>query len=190
MNEKIGVKERIIHTAMKLFYVQGIRSTGINQIIAESRVAKASFYKYFPSKNNLIRTCVIEYDKYIKGKMVSVVLDSNSFNDFIKKWIEVIKDDYQVKYRGCPVAEAGFQLDSEDPEIMELVQNIIDGWISLIIQFFDKMIKNKQLSPDIDVYQASKRMVHLYEGASTMWRITNDMSYIDDLEFLMVNTLK
>ena len=190
MHEKLGVKERIIHTSMRLFYVQGIRSTGVNQIIAESNVAKASFYKYFPSKNDLVRKCIVEYDKYIKGKMISVVLDSISFPDFVKKWIDVIKEDYQVKYRGCPVAEAGFQLDSEDPEIMELVKSIFDGWINMITQFFEKMIKNQKLPSDIDVYQTSKRMVQLYEGASTMWRITNDMSYIDDLEFLMVNTLK
>jgi len=46
-------KERILKTADRLFYAQGYLATGINQIIAEAQVAKASFYQHFPSKEDL-----------------------------------------------------------------------------------------------------------------------------------------
>ncbi|OQA94614.1 MAG: putative HTH-type transcriptional regulator YxaF [Spirochaetes bacterium ADurb.Bin218] len=188
--EKINLRERILFTAMRLFYNQGIKSTGVNQIIAESNVAKASFYKYFPSKRDLVRECLLEYDNYIKKKMVSIVLDSYSFSSFIKKWNAAIKEDFQIRYRGCPIAEACFHLDTEDPEMMEILKEIVDGWINLVMQFLQKMIKNGKLPPDIDVEQVSRRMVHLYEGAATMWRITNDERYIDDLEYLMSRMLE
>jgi AcrR family transcriptional regulator len=81
MSEKFNVRERVLLTAMRLFYSQGIKSTGINQIIEESHVAKASFYKYFPSKRDLIKECVMEYDNYIKMKLVNLVLDSTSFSN-------------------------------------------------------------------------------------------------------------
>ena len=45
--------ERIIEAASRLFFRQGYCSTGINQIISESGVAKASFYTHFPSKEAL-----------------------------------------------------------------------------------------------------------------------------------------
>jgi len=48
------VRQRILESAMDLFYRQGFRATGINQIITESGVAKASFYAHFPSKNDLL----------------------------------------------------------------------------------------------------------------------------------------
>jgi AcrR family transcriptional regulator len=51
MKHQLSVRERILKTATHLFYIQGIKNTGINQIIAESMVAKASFYQYFPSKS-------------------------------------------------------------------------------------------------------------------------------------------
>lgn len=190
MSEKINVRMRVLLTAMRLFYSQGIKSTGINQIIEESNVAKASFYKYFPSKRDLIRECVVEYDKYIKMKMVNIVLGSTSFNDFIKKWNAAIKEDFQIRYRGCPIAEACFQLDTEDPDMMKLLKGIIDGWVNMVMQFLQRMIKNDRLPADIDVEKVSRRMVHLYEGAATMWRITNDESYIDDLEYLMSRMLE
>ena len=190
MAESGSVRDRILQTSMILFYNQGIRTTGINQIISESKVAKASFYKYFPSKRDLIKECIIEYDKIIKNQMVSVVMDSHSFNDFVKKWIVVIKGDFQVMYRGCPIAESGFQLDSEDPELMELLKQIIHGWENLVSQFLNKMIKNDKLPVTMDIDKLSRRMVHLYEGAATMWRITNDETYIDDLEYLMARMLE
>ena len=190
MIENGSVKERIILTSMKLFYIQGIKSTGINQIIEESRVAKASFYNHFPSKRDLIKECVIEYDKIIKNQMVSVVMESVSFQDFVRKWVVVIKGDLQIVYRGCPIAELCFQLDSDDSDLMRLMQEIIYGWENLVFQFLNKMVKNDLLPITVDIKKISKRMVHLYEGAATMRRITNDDTYIDDLEYLMARMLE
>lgn len=47
-------RERILLTAHDLFYREGIRATGIDRVIAESGVAKVTFYRHFPSKNDLI----------------------------------------------------------------------------------------------------------------------------------------
>ena len=49
-------RERILLTAHDLFYRDGLRATGIDRIIAESGVAKLTFYRCFPSKDELIRT--------------------------------------------------------------------------------------------------------------------------------------
>ena len=47
-------RERILLTAHDLFYRDGIRATGIDKIIAGSGVSKVTFYRHFPSKNDLI----------------------------------------------------------------------------------------------------------------------------------------
>ncbi len=47
-------RERILLTAHDLFYADGIRATGIDRIIKESKVTKVTFYRHFPSKNDLI----------------------------------------------------------------------------------------------------------------------------------------
>lgn len=50
-----SVRERILAAAYDLFSNQGLGATGVDAIIARAGVAKASFYKYFPSKNDLIQ---------------------------------------------------------------------------------------------------------------------------------------
>jgi AcrR family transcriptional regulator len=47
-------RQRILDTAFRLFYAHGIRAVGIDRIIAESEVAKATFYKHYPAKDDLV----------------------------------------------------------------------------------------------------------------------------------------
>lgn len=47
-------KLRILATADELFYTEGIHTVGVDRIIAEAKVTKATFYKHFHSKETLI----------------------------------------------------------------------------------------------------------------------------------------
>jgi AcrR family transcriptional regulator len=47
-------RQRVLATAFRLFYAHGIRAIGVDRIIAEAAVAKATFYKHFPAKDSLV----------------------------------------------------------------------------------------------------------------------------------------
>ncbi len=49
-----AARQRVLLTAHDLFYRDGIRATGVDRVIAESGVTKVTFYRHFPSKNDLI----------------------------------------------------------------------------------------------------------------------------------------
>jgi AcrR family transcriptional regulator len=49
-----GADERILATAYGLFSTRGVRAVGVDEIIATAGVAKATLYKYFPSKDALV----------------------------------------------------------------------------------------------------------------------------------------
>jgi AcrR family transcriptional regulator len=50
-----SARERILSAAHELFYRDGIRATGVDRLIAESSVAKLTFYRHFASKDALVR---------------------------------------------------------------------------------------------------------------------------------------
>jgi AcrR family transcriptional regulator len=52
----LPARERILVTAHDLFYRDGIRATGIDRVILEAGVAKLTFYRHFPSKDDLVRS--------------------------------------------------------------------------------------------------------------------------------------
>jgi AcrR family transcriptional regulator len=50
---RTSARDQIVKTASRLFYNQGYHLTGINQVIKEAGVAKASLYYHFRSKEDL-----------------------------------------------------------------------------------------------------------------------------------------
>jgi AcrR family transcriptional regulator len=56
--KRVGARDRILAAAVELFYREGIRTTGIDRVIAEAGVAKASFYEHFETKDALVAAYV------------------------------------------------------------------------------------------------------------------------------------
>jgi AcrR family transcriptional regulator len=54
MTQSLSAQERLLETATRLFYKNGLHATGIDRIIAEAEIAKSTFYRYYPSKTDLI----------------------------------------------------------------------------------------------------------------------------------------
>ena len=49
-----SARDRIVQAAHDLFYREGIRATGVDRVIAEAGVTKVTFYRQFPSKDDLV----------------------------------------------------------------------------------------------------------------------------------------
>ena len=64
-----AARERILETAFALFYARGIRAVGIDLIIAESGVAKATFYTHFPAKDDLVVAYLDKVDGVWSGQL-------------------------------------------------------------------------------------------------------------------------
>ena len=64
-----AARERILAAAFALFYARGIRAVGVDLIIAESGVAKATFYKHFPAKDELVLAYLDKVDGIWTGQL-------------------------------------------------------------------------------------------------------------------------
>ncbi len=71
--KKSDARNRIVTTAERLFYADGIRAVGIDRIIAEAGVAKMTLYNHFKSKDDLILAALIyrerQFDAFIEHAM-------------------------------------------------------------------------------------------------------------------------
>ncbi|WP_329481607.1 TetR/AcrR family transcriptional regulator [Kribbella sp. NBC_01484] len=68
MNTK-PARERILDTAFRLFYAHGPRGVGVDTVIAESGVAKATLYKHFPRKDDLVLAYLDKVDQAWFGQL-------------------------------------------------------------------------------------------------------------------------
>src|ERR1700754_1355707 len=53
--EQLSARERLLAAANELFYEEGVNTVGIDRVIERAGVAKASLYKSFGSKDELVR---------------------------------------------------------------------------------------------------------------------------------------
>lgn len=97
-------RDRITNTATTLFYQHGIRAIGVDTIIAKSEVAKTTFYRYFPAKDDLVVAYLEERDRLF-WELLEVAVSQFADNPkqqllAIFKWLdELIASE---TCQGCP----------------------------------------------------------------------------------------
>ncbi|WP_406335820.1 TetR/AcrR family transcriptional regulator [Streptomyces sp. NBC_00203] len=67
-------RDRILDTACELFYAHGIHAVGVDRLIAESGVAKATLYKQFPSKDDVVAAYLRRMDDSWRRQLRSAAL--------------------------------------------------------------------------------------------------------------------
>ncbi|MBE1442390.1 TetR/AcrR family transcriptional regulator [Paenibacillus sp. OAS669] len=131
MEKKETAKERILRVASRLFYKEGVRAVGIDRIIEESGVAKASFYRNFPTKDSLI---VAYLEKRHCNRSISIEQAIQRFPDSPKDQLYALLDELvermtHPEFRGCPFMNAVVEFpDLEHPGHRSAVENRHRTW--------------------------------------------------------------
>lgn len=123
-DSSLNVKERILNTADILFYEQGYHKTGVNQLIGEANVAKASFYAHFSSKKILLKEYLNKrHNDWFEGLHQTIDSYENPKNkilglfEFLEQWIK------ETNYRGCAFINIKTELPDDKGEVTTIVQN-------------------------------------------------------------------
>ncbi|WP_030423604.1 TetR/AcrR family transcriptional regulator, partial [Acinetobacter baumannii] len=63
----------VVHKAIDLFHHRGFHLIGVDRIVRESEITKATFYNYFHSKERLIEICLMVQKEKLQEKVVAMV---------------------------------------------------------------------------------------------------------------------
>jgi AcrR family transcriptional regulator len=106
-------RERILSAASRLFTRQGIGRTGVDRLIAEAAVAKATFYRHFPAKEDLVLAWLRDsrtrwFDRVRTLAEIAVPAERiPALFEATADWLEA------GDYRGCPYLNTAVEV--EDP---------------------------------------------------------------------------
>ncbi len=134
----LGVKERIIATASELFYMEGYNQTGINQIIKEANVAKASMYQHFRSKEDIAVAYLQGRHTMWVGNLFDFIANEKTPKAKLLKSFDYL-DDWlvSVDFRGCGFQNIITDLPKEQHKIVDQVRlhkNELREWIHNLLQ--------------------------------------------------------
>lgn len=113
-------RERILLTAHDLFYRDGIRASGIDRVIAEAGVSKATFYRHFPSKNALIRAFLnYRHERWLSW--FKQALQHQGADLGLMSLVPVMEEWFNNPlYRGCAFINTAAEFGDSLPEALEL----------------------------------------------------------------------
>ena len=190
-NKENTARDRIIETALNLFYKQGYLATGINQIIAESQVAKATFYAQFPSKEALCIAYLQARHEIWMGWLIASVKRNATPKEtllgvfsFLKQWMQ------ESNYRGCAFLNIASEVPLSDSKIRNEVVRHKDGLQKYIKETIVDIFESGLGRTTIDPEKMAKTVYVLVEGAivssqnySAIWPIETAQEAVEILLF-------
>jgi AcrR family transcriptional regulator len=112
--EKPTMKERILETADRLFYLQGIRAVGVDTVAAEAGISKRTLYNHFPSKDELISA-------YLQRRFTHAPASDKPPVEQILRTFDRLERGFASKgFRGCPFVNAVAELGAEDRSVKKI----------------------------------------------------------------------
>jgi AcrR family transcriptional regulator len=120
-SRNLPARERILYTAHELFYRDGIRATGIDRVIAASGVTKVTFYRYFPSKNDLIRAYLdYRHERWMAWFVDALARHGGGPSAIVAAVGEWFSD---ANYRGCAFINSVGELGGVLPDVIEMTRS-------------------------------------------------------------------
>ena len=165
------MKQHIVETASMLFYQKGYNSTGINEIIAKSNIAKATLYSHFKSKEDI---CVA----YLKFKNSTFLHDIEAYCllrsegemqllalfDFLQEFF-IDRD-----FNGCWCIKTVAEIPKENEKIRTEIQQQKQSFLQLIEKLLQanfsaiSATKSKHLARQIYLlYESGVTESHLHQ---------------------------
>ena len=121
-NSDLPARERILRKAHDLFYAEGLRATGIDRVIAEAGVTKVTFYRHFPSKNDLILAYLnLRHEQWMKW--FTEALERHDASKGAQALPPVMKEWFRGKalgdFRGCAFLNCVSEMGPVMPAVVE-----------------------------------------------------------------------
>ncbi len=116
-------RDRLLETAAGLFYAEGIKGVGVDRILSEAAVTRATMYRHFPGKEALVAAYLDREDAIIRGYFEAAGAAGGTPTELLERVIEGIADDARRYHRrGCPFINAAAEYPDADGEIRQIIE--------------------------------------------------------------------
>lgn len=115
-------RERLLRTASGLFYAKGIHAVGIDEILSRSRVTRATFYRHFPSKDDLIVQYIRSADQGIRDAVAAATDKPTSADSSVRALADFVASQIKTPgFRGCAFLNAAAEYPDADNPIHQAI---------------------------------------------------------------------
>ncbi len=148
---------QVINKSIDLFHHRGFHTVGVDRIVKECEITKATFYNFFHSKERFIEICLIVQKERLKEKVVSIVeyAQGTSAADKLKQLYFLHTDVEEMYYL---LFKAMFETKLSYPKAY-ITSVRYRTW--LLNEIYSQLIKLKTDA----TFQDAKLFLYMIEGA-------------------------
>ncbi len=172
MRSAIKTKDRIVHAAMELFHLNGIKGTSVDDILKRSKTGKGQFTHYFKNKDGLVLAVVAYLQELIRSGQVDSNYSIKSWKDFntwFKRYINFQKiTEYELS---CPLGTIGNDLTEEQTHLRLAVKTFFEWSTEQLAIFFTERKAAGDLPSSVSPAQLADLCMCVMEGGMLMTKI-------------------
>ncbi|KAA9156045.1 TetR/AcrR family transcriptional regulator [Amycolatopsis acidicola] len=152
-------RSRLLATATRLFYAEGLHSVGVDRIVAEAKVTRATLYRHFAGKEDLVVAYLESVHEMERGAMGAVLSDGRPADDTLRAIAGSIAESIRsAHFRGCAFLNAAAEYPHSDDPVHRAVIAHRDWFLRVITGLFAQL-------GGMPAEQASRHFVMLRDGA-------------------------
>jgi AcrR family transcriptional regulator len=152
-------RERLLATAGRLFYTEGIHAVGVDRLVAESKVTNATFYRHFPSKQDLVVAYIRSVDQAIRAQVGSLTAEDPPADGILRGiGASLVGQIRSPGYRGCAFLNAAAEFPAPDHPVHRAVVEHREWYLRTITALFAQ-------AADGPAEHAGRHFVMLRDGA-------------------------
>jgi AcrR family transcriptional regulator len=172
--------ERILDVASDLFYRQGYRATGINEVIKESGVAKATFYNHFPTKDDLCQAYLKEVSDYELDYLDGFVAAAKgTVNRFLAPLQSLGPWLLDTEFRGCPFLHMVAEIPDHTSPLRKVGSKLYQDVTKRVRNLCDELIAADRKYVHLDAEQLSQDYMLVFAGAIALAELYHNISPIE-----------
>jgi AcrR family transcriptional regulator len=157
-------RERLLSVASGLFYREGIRAVGVERILAEVPTTRATFYRHFPSRDDLVVAYLRGVDTRIRADLRAAVDGAASPSAALRAIGDAVADSLATPgFRGCAFLNAGAEFPDPDHPIHRAVLDHRAWYAATITGLFAQIFDTDAERPD--PRHAAQHFIIMRDGA-------------------------
>ncbi len=162
---KIDTKQLIVNTASELFYTNGYNSTGINEIIAKTKIAKATLYHHFRSKESICVAYLEHRHTQFLEEFRAFANQRNSSQQKLLSIFDFLRDLYRKEnFYGCWGIKTMGEISPSNKKILNVIQKQKKELLLFLGEIVGDTIANISIA---EKEKITGGIYLLYEGAVT-----------------------
>jgi AcrR family transcriptional regulator len=114
-------RERLLAAASRLFYAEGIKGVGVDRIVSESRVTLATFYRHFPTKQDLVVAYLQGVHEQVAERAAELTGRLEGHDLVRALGAEVVAEIGHAGFRGCAFIKAASEFEDPDSPVRRVV---------------------------------------------------------------------